>query len=273
MWKVPFEEKVSSQKRYRMEIWAKKLSGSSGGSVSVDLKFHNAAHAQSETKNKTILLSSLTTSWQKFTLEFTPLTTTDHLYEASIDFTANSFGTVWYDRFNFYELNITKTFADGLGRDIQTLQREGNAAIKSATIYDFAHRVNKVTKPFASTDTTFVLDPVTAANNYYNGLYPYYPGWSSDTSPYAYYETEYETNPLDRIKNQYFPGTTYSRAGTHFVKYQYGTNVAGELGITNAGAVLETRIFDENGVETEIFMDTFGNKVGVRVDSSNTQPG
>jgi len=40
------------------------------------------------------------------------------------------------------------------------------------------------------------------------------------------------------------------------------------MGIANAASVFETRIFDENGVKTEIFTDTFGNKVAVRNDSS-----
>ncbi|MGH7601675.1 MAG: hypothetical protein ACREOI_35385, partial [bacterium] len=40
-----------------------------------------------------------------------------------------------------------------------------------------------------------------------------------------------------------------------------------ELGFT-ANKVLETRTVDENGILTEIFTDTFGNKIGVRVDSA-----
>ncbi len=285
LWKATFDEKVSSQEICRMEIWVKKLSGSSGGSVSIDLKFHDTNHAVTETKNKTISVSSLTTSWQKFSLDFSPLTTSDHLYEVSIDFTANSYGTVWYDRFNFYELNISKNFADGLGRDIETVQFEGNTrSTQAATYYDFADRVSKVTKPFLSADTSFTLTlsgtatiAIDSASQWYATKHKVYTDpneydISYPTTPDAFSETVYYSDPLNRVKYQYFPGTAFEKANpsAKYVKHTYGTNLASEMGFSSANKVLETRAWDENGVQTVIYTDTFGNKVGVRTDSGAT---
>jgi len=165
-------------------------------------------------------------------------------------------------------------FADGLGRDIQTLQYDKGGAVKTGTFYDALGRLVKVTKPFFHANTRFVrADSVIAyANSYYAAQHPvYYAGASSqefDTGNYAYSETEYYPDPLNRVRHQYAPGTVFSRADTNYVKYRYGTNAANEMGLTNANSVFETRIFDENDVKTEIFTDTFGNKIGVRNDSS-----
>jgi YD repeat-containing protein len=222
LWKATFDEPVSAKKYYRMEIWIKKAAGTAGDSIGIDLKFHNSAHTQTEVKKRTIALSSVTTGWLKFILEFTPLASTDHLYEASLDFRANNAGTVWFDRFNFYELGVTRIHADGLGRDIQTRQRWGNGSIKAATVYDFAGRVVKVTKPYQSANLSFTLAAIDSANAWYSqtaGNHPAYQwGQSSsekeyDTSPYAFSETEYYPDPLNRVRYQYFPGTAFSKLG------------------------------------------------------------
>ncbi|MGH7455422.1 MAG: hypothetical protein ACRENG_28975, partial [bacterium] len=93
------------------------------------------------------------------------------------------------------------------------------------------------------------------------------------TYPYGFSETEFYPDPLNRVKNQYFSGAAFSKNGPDkkYVKNFYTTNAANELGFA-ANKVLETRIVDENSVLTEIFTDTFGNKVGARVDSANTAP-
>lgn len=263
-----YDEKISPKKNYRMEVWVI-TSTNYNGMAYFKLYVHDAADNYLATESPYIILTNTNNQWKKFTLDFTPGTNADHVYAVYLDFPYNGVGTIWYDRANFYELNITKTFADGRGRDIQSLQKEGSGSIKAGTIYDFANRMSKVTKPFASTDATFVLDPITAANSYYTGVVPYFPGGTSDTYPYAYSEIDYYAEPLNRVKNQYFPGTVFSKLGTgqKFIKHQYGINVANEMGLA-ANKVLEERVIDENGVKTEISMDTFGNKIAVRVDSS-----
>lgn len=169
---------------------------------------------------------------------------------------------------------ISFSYADGLGREIQTLQYDSTGAIKTGTFYDAQDRLVKVTKPFWHGNTKFVrVDSVIAyANSYYSTQHPvYYEDQATkefDVGSYAYCETEYFPDPLNRVRHQYAPGTVFSKADTNYVKYRYGANVANEMGITNAADVFETRIFDENDVKTEIFTDTFGNKVAVRNDSS-----
>lgn len=167
----------------------------------------------------------------------------------------------------------TITFADGLGRDIQTLQYDKAGAIKVGTYYDALDRVTKVTKPFFTANKNFTLAAIDSANTYYASNYPvYYNNASSQvyhTSPYAFSETEYYPDPLNRLRYQYFPGALFSKLGPvkKYVKYYYGANAANELSMP-ANTAFETRIFDENGVQTEIFTDSFGNKVGMRSDSS-----
>ena len=165
-------------------------------------------------------------------------------------------------------------YADGLGRGIQTLQYDSTGAIKAGTFYDALDRVVKVTKPFWHGNTKFVrVDSVIAyANSYHSTKHPVYHDSLGvnefDAGNYAYAETDFFPDPLNRVRHQYAPGTVFSKADTNYVKYRYGTNLANEMGIANAASVFETRLFDENDVKTEIFTDTFGNKVAVRNDSS-----
>jgi YD repeat-containing protein len=274
-----YDVKVSPQKTYRMEVWTKTANGYNGN-ASFTLWFRDINNVYTERKD--LIIPAGDRDWTKFTMDITLAANTDHLYAVYLDFISNNTykGAIWHDRANFYELNIIKTFADGLGRDIQTLQRESSGGIKTGILYDFAGRVSKVTKPFSASDTSFVLDPISAANTWYSqtaGNHPaYYFNASSkeyDTDPYAFAETDYYPDPLNRVKNQYFPGTAFSKndPDKKYVKNYYTTNAANELGFA-ANKVLETRTLDENNVLTEIFTDTFGNKAGVRVDSANATP-
>jgi YD repeat-containing protein len=117
----------------------------------------------------------------------------------------------------------TLSLADGIGRDIQTLQYDKGGSVKSGIFYDAFDRVTKVTKPFFHANTKFTrVDSVIAyANNYYSTQHPvYYDGPSAqeyDTGNYAYSETEYYPDPLNRVRHQYFPGAVFSRADTNYV--------------------------------------------------------
>ncbi len=275
LWKATFNEKMSPKVAYRMELWAKTANGYNGNA-----KFILYFNAES----KTITIPAGDRDWTKYTLDFIPLATTDYLYEVRLDFTSGGTykGAIWYDRANFYKLNTAKTFADGLGRDIEVMSFEGNnRSIQTATYYDFANRLFKVTKPFFSADTSFTLTTnsggtavaIDSARIWYGANHKVYNDPVeydiSATHPYPFSETEYYPDPLNRVKNQYFPGAAFSKLGPDkkYVKNFYTTNAADELGFA-ANKVLETRTLDENGILTEIFTDTFGNKVGVRVDSA-----
>jgi YD repeat-containing protein len=282
-----YDEKASPKVTYRMEVWVKTADGYNGNAKFI-LFFHNAAHAVTETP--TITIPTGDREWTKYTLDFTPLSTTDHLYAIYLDFNskdpitqiATYKGTVWYDRAIFYELNTTKTFADGLGREVQTHQFEGNnRSIQTATLYDPANRVSKVTKPFNSADTLFTLaynsgayPTIDSANTWYAstaGNHPVYYNSSTskeyDTSPYAYSETEYYADPLNRVKRQAAPGTAFRLGTGKEVKFSYLMNGNGEVPGYSANTLLKQRRTDENGNVTSTFTDRFGNTIATIVDS------
>ncbi|MGH7602008.1 MAG: DUF6443 domain-containing protein, partial [bacterium] len=276
------EEKVSPQKRCRMEAWVKTDNNYPNAVAVLKLEFHNSSHTIVQTD--TMRLPKSVSGWKKRCKDIITGSTVDHLYVATLDFTSSTqTGKIWYDRANFYELNVAKTFADGLGRDIEAMSFEGNnRSIQTATYYDFAGRVSKVTKPFFSADTNFTITStssnpqvaIDSASIWYGANHKVYNDpveydISYPTNKYAFSETDYYPDPLNRVKNQYFPGAAFSKLGPDkkYVKNFYTANATDELGFT-ANKVLETRTVDENGILTEIFTDTFGNKIGVRVDSA-----
>ncbi|MGH7493026.1 MAG: DUF6443 domain-containing protein, partial [bacterium] len=267
-------EKVSSPKNYRFEVWMQKASGSSGGSISFTLTFHNASHALSETQSTGFPLSALSTSWQKFTLDFTTIAASDHLYEIAMELTPNSNGTVWFDRVNLNERNITKAFADGLVRAVQTQQHEGTGAIKTATVYDVLSHVQKVIKPYPSATQAFAANPTADANSYYSSNHPvYYDGAASqeyDTNPYAYAENEYYADPLNRVRRQAAPGTAFRMGTGKEIVFDYWTNGNGEVpGYSVNTLFKQGRNDEDDGKITNTFTDRFGNTVATVVDPGN----
>ena len=281
-----YDEKVSSKEIYRMEVWAKTANGYNGN-AKFYLFFHNASHTLSEMPSITITPGDR--EWTKFTHDFTPSATTDHLYAIYLDFvSSNTYkGTVWYDRPNFYELNTTKTFADGLGRGVQTLQYQGsNSSVQTATIYDNLSRVRKTTKAFLSVDTAFTkaydagatekYPPIDSANTWHSSgaqKHPaYFEGsWSDptkyDTAPYAFSETAYYNDPLDRVQKQAAPGTAFYMGSGREVKFHYFGNADADGLAYSANTLLKQRRTDENGNAVSTFTDNFGNTVATIVDS------
>jgi len=268
-WDSWYDEKVSPQKSYRMEVWAK-TSTNYNGLAAFSLFFHDAQHNVLSSELKKIFLPNTADQWQKVTLDFTPSANVDHVYAIYLDFEYNGVGTVWYDRANFYELNTTQTFADGLGREAQTQQHEGAGAIKTATLYDDLSRVQKVIKPYPSATQAFAANPTADANSYYNSNHPaYYDGVASqeyDTNPYAYTETEYYADPLDRVKRQAAPGTAFRMGTGKEVKFDYLTNGASDVSGYSANTLLKQRRTDEDGKITDSFTDRFGNNVATIID-------
>lgn len=165
-------------------------------------------------------------------------------------------------------LTTSRTYADGLGRPIQTQQNEGTGSVKTGTIYDELGRVKRVTKPFYDNSSqVFNTTPVSAAQNYYANNHPaYYDGSSSqqfDTGQYPYAETEYFADPLDRVKRQAAPGTAFYMGSGKEVKFQYLTNASTDLpnDYPTPNVLLKQSREDENGYKTDTFHDRFGNLV------------
>lgn len=166
------------------------------------------------------------------------------------------------------EFTINRTYADGLGRPVQTQQNEGTGSVKTGTIYDDLGRVKRVTKPFYDNGSqAFNTNPVSAAQTYYSNNHPvYYDGPSSqqfDTGQYPYAETEYFADPLDRVKRQAAPGTAFYMGSGKEVKLQYLTNTSTDLpnDYPTANVLLKQSREDENSYRTDTFHDRFGNLV------------
>lgn len=165
-------------------------------------------------------------------------------------------------------LTTSRTYADGLGRPIQTQQNEGTGSVKTGTIYDELGRVKRVTKSFYDNSSqTFNTNPLSAAQTYYSTYHPaYYDGPSSqqfDTGQYPYAETEYFADPLDRVKRQAAPGTAFYMGSGMEVKFQYLTNASTDLpnDYPTPNVLLKQSREDENGYTTDSFHDRFGNLV------------
>lgn len=163
----------------------------------------------------------------------------------------------------------TVTYADGLGRSIQTAQYDYEGAVKAATVYDFADRVTRAYKPFTSSDRSFTPAFHDSTNAYYTTkFFPYYPNPSTDTSPYSYSETTYLNDPLNRIDKQGFPGNAFRIGSGREIKFAYLTNAGDE--VNHFGASLhKVRRRNENGVYLNTFQDSFGRFVVQRVDTAN----
>lgn len=169
------------------------------------------------------------------------------------------------------QLTTSRNWYDGLGRAVQAQQNLGTGSIKVGTVYDALNRPVKVTKPFSSTTQTFTTgDPVAAANSDYSNRTAYYPGYNPDTSPYAYFETEYYADPLDRVKKQAAPGNAFRMGSGKEVELEYLTNSGSEFSGYSPNTLLKQRRIDENENVTETFTDNFGNTVATIVDPGNS---
>ena len=287
LWSATYDEKVSTKETYRMEAWVK-TSANYNNLAAFTLLVHDAAHNPLAAETRKIYLPNTAELWQKVTLDFTPGSNADHVYAIHLDFEANGVGTIWYDRVNFYELNTTKTFADGLGRSVQTLQFQGsNSSVQTATVYDNLSRVSKVTKVFLSADTLFTtaynasaqppLDkypPIDSANTWYTDpnnkhmVYNAPPEYDIDKDAFA--ETAYYNDPLDRVYKQAAPGTVFKMSSGREVKFHYSTNtMTTEVPGYGVYTLMKQRQTNENGQFVNTYTDNFGNSVATIVDSAD----
>ena len=95
--------------------------------------------------------------------------------------------------------------------------------------YDAIGRQSKTHLPYPTTGTgslDYRADALTSTNNYYDANY------SSDinsTLPNPFSEIEYEASPLNRVLQQAAPGEDWALNSGHTVKFDYQTNIEGEV--------------------------------------------
>ena len=171
----------------------------------------------------------------------------------------------------------TTSYADGLGRPLQTVVRHGAlksggapADLVSAKVYDEYGREVRTYLPFVSSGTQGAIkfDPFQQQQNFYsdnNGNSPI----KGQGETFYYGKTEYEPSPLNRVERTYAPGNSWVNQGKGVqVKYLINTltdevriwNVAdvansfgaysttsGSAGIYGAGILFKTITIDERG--------------------------
>ena len=144
-----------------------------------------------------------------------------------------------------------KSFTDGLGRSIQNQVQSdnGKTIISSTTIYDNLGRIDKVYKPYERTLSGYDPSYSLHDSTYYNaemGDYRYNTGQIVSN---LYSQNLYFPDPLGRISNSGFPGSTWRVNGGHDKRFTY-TNATGNL--------YKSVVTDEQGIVTETYKDSFG---------------
>ena len=124
------------------------------------------------------------------------------------------------------------TYYDGLGRPIQTnaYKAGGNSEdIIGHITYDAIGRQAKTHLPYATTGTNpleYITGAEAATTAYYQANY------AADLDPIVpnpFSEIEYEASTLNRVLQQAAPGEDWSLTSGHTVKFDYQTNVDGEV--------------------------------------------
>ena len=137
---------------------------------------------------------------------------------------------------------VATVYSDGLGRTIQHITNDGANFVVSATQYDGAGRTWRTWKPYnratGGYDLSFSANAIAA-----------YASFGAAVKPYV--ETQYTTDPLDRVKQVIpeFVGTS----STVFSQYAYGVN---------AGVKQRyTELTDESAKKTRSYTNLFGDPV------------
>jgi len=113
---------------------------------------------------------------------------------------------------------ISISFTDGRGRNIQSKINNssvpttengsipsGTTFLTSCTFYDDVGRPVKTTKPFVSTDLSYLPGNFTVINAILKNEYKDFPKDAND-DPFAYSETKYYDNPLSQVYKTASPG-------------------------------------------------------------------
>lgn len=132
------------------------------------------------------------------------------------------------------EVKQQTTYYDGLGRDLQLIQKgfsgTGKDVVK-ALRYDPFGRESYHFLPYApltgnSSDGKFKIDPFVKQDAFYTNTTAN-PGINGESIPYG--EVEFESSPLSRVEKQFLPGTPYAKSGGNRpTQNQYLTNTVAD---------------------------------------------
>ncbi|HXB07433.1 MAG TPA: DUF6443 domain-containing protein, partial [Puia sp.] len=130
--------------------------------------------------------------------------------------------TVVFASAGYVDVKETTHFFDGLGRPLQTVQRQatpGNSPVDIVTpvIYDpFGREVYKYLPYAAGAENTddgrIKIDPFTDQKNFYQNVYPSeQPAYTGEQVYYS--QTSYEPSPLNRVTQTLAPGNSWAGSG------------------------------------------------------------
>ncbi|HWB93111.1 MAG TPA: DUF6443 domain-containing protein [Puia sp.] len=159
----------------------------------------------------------------------------------------------------YSDVQETTTYFDGLGRPLQTVQRQHSPGsspvdIVAPVVYDqFGREVYKYLPYAASSGNTsdggLKQDPFTDQQNFYQNVYPaQQPAYTGEQVYYG--QTNYEASPLNRVLQTMAPGNSWAGSGVG-VAQQYLVN-------TDADSVViwtvsnDTLTYENNDIATNI---------------------
>ncbi len=122
----------------------------------------------------------------------------------------------------YSQVQLTTQYVDGLGRPVQTVVRQGSLVtggtakdLVSPVVYDAFGRVEKEYLRYVATthDGSFQQNPFADQAAFYNNYLSSQPG-ETNVGPqqlnWAYRQTVYEASPLNRIEEQFSPGSSWA---------------------------------------------------------------
>ena len=214
---------------------------------------------------------------------------TDYLYKTNFSGSNYSHANSNYIRTRSYDGSQTIAsfqFFDGLGRSIQTQQGIGGGdVVVQHYFYDALGREAAITNPIIwNTNLEYKLPSSLVGSNWQPGdalatnsaIYQYYMSLDThvpDDAKYAYSQTAYYADPLNRVAEITAPGYIYRmNAPTKLtIRNEYGTNnldIEAFLGYGKNQLFRNTTI-DENNSRSWSFTDGWGRTVAQVVDFDN----
>lgn len=171
-------------------------------------------------------------------------------------------------------LNVQQTtdYYDGLGRKIQTVQKQATSNAKdfvSTSFYDGFGRESFTYLPYpdGGTDGNFKTAPATTQRNFYNANF-------ANKEDYYYKHTLYESSPLDKIEETREPGKSWEGAGKG-KRLLLRTNRASEgirkwgTGYNESDIPVSTGIYEAGQLQVKEMTDEEHNKVISYYDRNN----
>ena len=163
---------------------------------------------------------------------------------------------------NFYVGDVieTRTYADGLGRPIQTQTIDRDSVLVSALQYDAVGRQSHAWEAYKNVSSFFTYNSQATASTATTGsALKYFNDISLADNNRPYTETIYEASPLGRASKIRPPGISVDNSS---VRLTYTTSTLNGAGGTSPVYTLN-KTEDEDEIITEEYYDTFGNKVQV----------